>query len=88
VADQGAVRPGCPVEEEGQVAGEGQPIDLRHQDAEGVLLDEVVQPGQVGFGEGGWYVHRRASRSRVGLSLPGPDTPPSLTVRARCFPIG
>ena len=62
VADQGAVRPGGSFEKERQVRGERQPIDLRHEQAEAVLLDEVVQPGQVGFGKGGGDVHRRITR--------------------------
>src|SRR5262249_36629574 len=61
VSDQTAVRPRGPFEEKRQVAGEWQPIDLRDEEAEAVLLDEIVQPGQVGFGEGGGYVHRGAS---------------------------
>jgi hypothetical protein len=60
VPDQGAEGPGLAVEEEGEVGGEGQPIDLRHQQAEAILLYEVVQPGQVGFGEGGRDVHRHS----------------------------
>src|SRR5262249_40375223 len=50
---------------------EGQAIDLRHEQAEAVLLDEVVQLGQVGFSKGGRYVHRRASRSKVVVSPSG-----------------
>src|SRR5205085_1216227 len=83
VTDQGAVLPGCPFEEEGQVGGEGQAIDLRYEEAEAVLLDEVVQLGQVGFGEGGGYVHRRASRFIGGGSacfLSGLDTALSQAV--------
>src|SRR5205823_14106054 len=52
------VRPGRAFEEKGQVRGEGQPIDLRHEQSEAVLLDEVVQLAQVGFGEGGGFVHQ------------------------------
>src|SRR5439155_24699281 len=59
VADQGAVRPRRPVEEERQVGGEGQPIDLRHEQAKAVLLDEVVELGPIGFGEMRRDVHRR-----------------------------
>jgi hypothetical protein len=91
VADQCAVGAGRSVEEERQVGGQGQPIDLRHQDAEAALLDEGVQPGQVGFGEGGGYVHRLASRlmgGRLACSRPGFGTALSLTVRARAIQIG
>jgi hypothetical protein len=71
VTDQRSLRPACPVEEEWQVRGEGQPIDLRHEQAETVLLDEVVQFGQVGFSEGGGDVHRSNSRVSVGLCPSG-----------------
>jgi hypothetical protein len=53
VTDQSAERPGSSFEEEGQVRGEGQVIDLRHQQAEAVPLDEGVSLAQVGFGKGG-----------------------------------
>lgn len=61
VADERAVRPGRAFEEEGQVRGERHAIDLRHEYAKAVPLDEVVQPGRVGFGEGGGDVHQGLS---------------------------
>ena len=67
VADQGAVRPGCSFEEERQMRGERQTVDLRHEQAEAVLLDEVVQLGQIGFSEGGGDVHREILGSGAAL---------------------
>jgi hypothetical protein len=51
------------------VRGEWQVINVRHEEAEAVLLDEVVQLGQLGFGEGSGYVHRRASHFTSGCSV-------------------
>ena len=59
VADQGAVRPGVPVEEEWQVGGERHPAHLGDEQPEAVPLDEVVERGGVGLGEVRRDVHRR-----------------------------
>ena len=53
VADQAAVRSGGSFEKKRQMRGERLAFDLRHEEAEAVLLDEVVQPGEVCFREGG-----------------------------------
>src|SRR5262245_26690251 len=57
VTDQGATRAGCPIEEQRQVAGEGKPIHLGHQQTKTMLLDKVVQLVEVGFDKRGRYVH-------------------------------
>jgi hypothetical protein len=69
VTDERAVRPGRPFKEKRQVRGEGESFDLRHEQSEAVLLDEVVELGQVGFAESGGYVHRRASLSQAVAQL-------------------
>src|SRR5262249_56675517 len=47
VADQRAVRPRGAVQQQGQVRGEWQAIDLRDEETEAVCLDEVVELGRV-----------------------------------------
>src|SRR4051812_46153406 len=47
------------------MACEGVAVERRHEQAETVLLDEIMQPGQVRFGEGGRDIHRRAFSSPI-----------------------
>src|SRR5262249_9585803 len=64
-----ALRSGVGVEKQGQVAGDKTAVAARRQDGEAVLLDELVELGLVGLGEGGGDVHSR--------------TPGSLTISGR-----
>ena len=91
VADQRAVRPVGSFEKEGQVGGRTRSSStLRHEQAEAVAFDEVVQPGQVGLGEGSGNIHGELLVSRASCSashLPRFDTARTLAARDRVIQI-
>src|SRR5437763_1460091 len=58
MADERPVWPGVPFEQEWEMGSEGHPAYLRHQHAEAVSLDEIVQAWLFCFIECRRYVHQ------------------------------